>query len=438
MPPSLTLNAGDYRRHMERAARNRPAKSGWLLVLLVAGAALVVAVFTAWAMAPRSSIEPVGVDPAQWFSAGMLDRAEAFRSGQRWLYVAQIGVQFTFLLALSAGPLAGRVSAMIERPRTHPALVGLVVSAMILSALQLIALPFSLVGHERSVDVGLSTQDLGAWSLDWLLASSIFVVVGSLLLSGALWLGRRLADRWWIAGSVAVVAFAVLVTWAAPALITPLFNDYDPLEPGPARDEVTELAEAAGVDIGGVYRVDASKRTTGLNAFVDGIGSTKRVVLYDTLIDGLPADQRRSVIAHELAHAERSDLWRGLLWVAAVTPLAVLFVSVFSVRIQPGGSRSRGLPVSLPALVLAIGIALTAIQTVGNGLSRAVEWEADLRALELTDEPRALIGLQRRLAQSNLSQPDPPGWSQFLFGTHPTADERIGLGLAWERGERRK
>ncbi|MFM8792929.1 MAG: M48 family metalloprotease, partial [Solirubrobacterales bacterium] len=83
-----------------------------------------------------------------------------------------------------------------------------------------------------------------------------------------------------------------------------------------------------------------------------------------------------------------------------------------------------------------IAIAITSVQTVGNGLSRAVERKADVRSLELNGSPGALIGLQRRLAEQNLTQPDPPGWSQFLFGTHPTTDQRIGLALAWERGER--
>jgi STE24 endopeptidase len=137
-----------------------------------------------------------------------------------------------------------------------------------------------------------------------------------------------------------------------------------------------------------------------------------------------------------LAHAERNDVWRGLLWVAIVSPLAVLFVALLGDRLASGDASSRGSSASLPALVLAIALAITAIQIVGNGLSRAVEKHADVRALELTDSPRALIGLQRRLAEANLTQPDPPGWSQFLFGTHPTTDQRIGLALAWERGDR--
>ena len=387
-------------------------------------------------MSPKSGITPAGVNPAAWFDAEMLSRAEAFRTGQRWLYIGQVLVQLALLLGLVFGPLSNWIGGILTRPAKRPVLGSAVTAALILLALQLIALPFAIVGHLRAADVGLSTQSLGQWIVDWLLSTSIFVVIGTLVLLGALWLARRFGSRWWIPGTVGVIAVAVLITWAGPAVLSPIFNDYQPLETGPARSDVLRLADATGVDVGEVYRVDASRRTTGINAFVDGIGSTKRVVLYDTLISDLPADERRSVIAHELAHAERNDVWRGLLWVAIVSPLAVLFVGLLGDRLAPGGASSRGSSASLPALILAIAVAITAIQIVGNGLSRAVEKNADVRALEVTDSPRALIGLQRRLAEANLTQPDPPGWTQFLFGTHPTTDQRIGLALAWERGER--
>lgn len=421
---------------MERAARNRSAKPERWFVLGVAGAAIAVAVVAVWAMSPKPGITPIGVSPDDWFDTEMLDRAEAFRTGQRWLYIGQMLTQLAVLLGLVFGPVSHRIRAALERVAGRPVLGGALAAFSTLLALQLAGLPFAVAGHQRAVDVGLSTQGFGQWALDWLLSSLIFVAVGTLVLLGALWLARRFGSRWWIPGTAAVIAVAVLITWAGPAVLSPIFNDFQPLESGPARNDVLRLANATGVDVGGVYRVDASRRTTGINAFVDGIGSTKRVVLYDTLINDLPADERRSVIAHELAHAERNDIWRGLLWVVIVSPLAVLFVSLMSDRLASGGASSRGLPASAPALVLSIAVAITGIQIVGNGLSRAVENNADVRALELTNSPKALIGLQRRLAETNLTQPDPPDWSQFLFGTHPTTDQRIGLALAWERGDR--
>jgi STE24 endopeptidase len=192
--------------------------------------------------------------------------------------------------------------------------------------------------------------------------------------------------------------------------------------------------------VGEVYRVDASRRTTAANAYVNGIGHTKRVVLYDTLIDGFPPDQVRSVVAHELGHQAHDDIWRGLAWLAIVAPAGTFLAQALAERL---GAR-RGLadpsarpgPAALPALALSLALVSFALGSAGNALSRRVEASADAFALHETRDPAAFIALERRLAVVNLADPDPPKLLQVLFGTHPTTVERIGFGEAWERGRR--
>ena len=113
-----------------------------------------------------------------------------------------------------------------------------------------------------------------------------------------------------------------MIVYPSPVVIDPVFNKFDELPQGELRSEVLELAERAGVDVGEVYRVDASRRTTGANAYVAGLGHTKRVVLYDNLIEDFTPDEVRSVVAHELAHVKHDDVPRGLLWLALVAPPA--------------------------------------------------------------------------------------------------------------------
>jgi STE24 endopeptidase len=234
---------------------------------------------------------------------------------------------------------------------------------------------------------------------------------------------------------------ATVFTWLAPVVLAPLFNKFEPLKPGPARSDVLELGEKAGVDIGEVDRVDASRRTTGINAYVNGIGSTKQVVLYDTLIDGLARGERRAVIAHELGHVHDNDIRRGLLFVAIVTPLALIFATGLARAIarresDEGAGPEPGQPAFVPALALALAVTSFVIGIAGNQLSRSVEARADTFSLELTDDPGGVIKLQQRLAKTNRSDPDPPDLYSFVFGSHPPAIERIGTALAWERGER--
>jgi STE24 endopeptidase len=223
----------------------------------------------------------------------------------------------------------------------------------------------------------------------------------------------------------------------SPILIEPQFNDFEELPEGSElRVDVQELGRRADVEVGEVYRVDASRRSTSLNAYVAGLGPTKRVVLYDNLIDDVPRAELESVVAHELGHVAHSDIPRGIAFAALVTPLGLLSVRELSGALARRAGAESGMPAAIPALFLAIALTSFTVNVAGNQLSRKVEASADAFALRITDDPRALIELQTALAERNLSDPDPPAISRILFGTHPTTLERIGSALAWERGAR--
>jgi STE24 endopeptidase len=398
-------------------------------------AALIVAEGAAWVLRPRDVIDPVEVDEHAYFSDQEIERAQDYRSGQRLLLVGSLAAQGVVLVVLVAGrPAAAR--RLVERAGERPVLGGAAAAAGLFAAVSVAALPFEIASHERAVDVGLSVQDLGGWAADWAKATVISGVIAAAVGTGALALIRRFGARWWLPGSAAVVGIGALFTWLAPVVLAPLFNDFDKLPPGQARSDVLELADRAGVDVGEVYSVDASRRSTSLNAYVGGLGETKRVVLYDNLLESANRDERRSVVAHELGHVKGRDLGRGLLFVAISTPLALLFAYGFAGALTRRNGAEPGSPAFLPALAVSLAVTSFAVGVAGNQLSRAVEARADTFSLELTDDPQALIDLQKRLAERNLSDPDPPGVVQFLLGSHPTTVERIGEAEAWRRGER--
>jgi STE24 endopeptidase len=224
-------------------------------------------------------------------------------------------------------------------------------------------------------------------------------------------------------------------------VIEPLFNRFERLPDGRLRSQVLDLAKRSDVDVGEVYRVDASRRTTGVNAYVNGIGHTKRVVLYDNLIDKFARDQVDSVVAHELAHVRHRDVPRGLLWLAIVAPAAVLLVQRLTERIAGpdaglGARRGPANALALPAVALSVGIAQFGLGIASNALSRPVERSADAYALNLTSDPAAFIAVERRLAVDNVAEPDPPKLLSILFGTHPTTIDRIGAALTWSAQQR--
>jgi STE24 endopeptidase len=371
-------------------------------------AAVVVAEAVALLLRPRTGlVDPAPVKAASYFSPAELDRARDFRGPQLALYGGILLVQAGVLIALVRRP-----------PRLRPAAAG----ALLAVALSAAPLPLSAIARQRAVDVGLVTQSWGGWAGDVAKSLGIAAVEGAVFGAVAILLVRRLGRRWWIVGSIVVVFVGAAYTYAGPVVLDPIFNKFTELPAGPTRSDVLELADRAGLKVGKVLVVDASRRTTAANAYVTGLGSTKRVVLYDNLIKDFSRDETRLVVAHELGHVHYNDVPRGLLYLAIIAPFALFAVS-----------RLAGRDPSVPALVGALLVVAIPVTTVSNGLSRAVEQRADAYALKTTGDTKAFIGFQRRIAIKNVSDPDPPGWQTLLLGTHPTTVERIGLAITAAR-----
>jgi STE24 endopeptidase len=414
---------------MRLGARSTAVRVGGAAVIMVLAAEAAV-----WLLSPRDDPpDPVPVAESDYFSSAELDRAHDFRDPQRWLGLAGLAVEGAALIAVAFGRPA-TLRRGLERLGSRPLVGGAIAGASVALLLAVAAVPLGLVAHERAVDAGLSTQDLGSWF--WDLARSAGITAnltggGTALL---LYLVRRFPRNWWIPGSVLATGLSALFIWIAPVVLAPIFNKFEPLpESSRARADVLALAGEAGVDVGEVYRIDASRRVTSLNAFVDGIGSSKRVVLYDNLLEQAERPELRSVVAHELGHVAHDDIPRGIAYVAIVAPFGLLFTRELSLAIAGRRGVDPTAPVAVPIYMLALSLTTIVLNVPGNQLSRHIEASADNFALELTDDPRALIDLQVQLAKTNVSDPDPPGWSSALFGTHPSTVDRIGAALRFEQ-----
>jgi len=384
-------------------------------------AAVVVAEAAVLILRPRDlGPAPLPVEARAYFSQDQLEKAETFRTGQLWLYGARLLIEGGVLILLVRRP----PERLRRAGRRRPVVAGAATAAAISVALGVATLPVSAIASERARDVGLVTQGWLGWAGD--VAKS--EVIGALFAAaggGLLILGmRRFGRRWWIPGAATVVAFGVIITYAGPVVLDPVFNKFKRLPAGETRSDVLALAKRAGVDVGEVYEIDASRRTSAANAYVNGLGHTKRVVLYDNLLRDFTPAEVRLVLAHELGHVEHRDVPRGLLFLAIVAPFGMFAVARLGERFAP--RDATGTPLALPAVVLAVALVAPTITVISNQLSRAVERSADGFALELTREPETQIAFQRKIAIKNVSDPDPPDWVTFLLGTHPPTLERIG------------
>lgn len=391
-------------------------------------AAVVVAEVAVVLLRPRENgPEPVVVDARAYFSPAQVEKGQDFRQGQLALYGARLLIEGGLLVLLVRRP-----PRRLRRDFRRPVLAGAAAAAALSLVLGLAPLPIRAIARERAKDVGLVTQSWTGWLGDVAKGEAIGAAIacagGALLLLGM----RRFGPRWWAPGAVVVVAFGIAFTYAGPVVLDPVFNRFTPLPAGRARTDVLDLARRAGLRVGEVYEVDASRRTTAANAYVSGLGRTKRVVIYDNLLRDFTPAETRLVVAHELGHVRYHDVPHGLLYLAIVAPFGMLAVALLADRLAPrDGQRT---PAALPAVALAIALVSPAITVVSNQLSRAVERRADAYSLQLTSEPRSLIDFQRRIAVKNVSDVDPPAWVTFLLGTHPPTLERIGAAEAFERG----
>jgi STE24 endopeptidase len=376
-------------------------------------------------LSPREPpIEPADVDVRAYFSDEEIERGTRFARPQLGLALARSVVE---LIAL--GATVRRGPPVPVRRISQPAAGGAVVGAGLTVALATLPLPLAAVARRRAVAVGLVTQSWRGWALDLVKSTAIGAGLAAGTGSAVTVITRRYPRGWWLPAAAGSVVAGGVFAALAPVVLDPIFNDFTPLPEGQTRSDVLELAGAARVNVREVYSVDASRRTTAANAYVTGLGPTKRVVLFDTLLDRYSRDEVRVVVAHELAHVHHRDVSRSVVYGGLVAPAAALAMQRLSWALSP----ERGTAGALPALALAAALVAAPSGLIGNRLSRALERRADAYSLELSGSPDAFISFERAIAVQNVADLKPPAFVRTLLATHPSTAERIGAAVAWSR-----
>lgn len=408
-----------------------------LLSLAPPGGSPVVPATAAGAAGPQAAA--IGrPDPRRYFTEDEIARGKTYVRGRIALSAAGTALRLALLAALAFTPVAAAIRdrAMAwsgGRPWLAPALVALV----LLLALELLALPLGFyAGYLRERAFGLSTQTATAWLWDRTKAATLTLALG-VPCAGVLYaLTRRFPAGWPYLAAALGSGLVILLVALAPILIDPLFHTFRPLADPALRDRVLALARKAEIPVEGVWEVDASRRTRKGNAYFTGLGATKRIVLYDTLLRGTGPEEVELVVAHEMGHWRRAHIWKGI----ALTCLALLVGLVIVARALEGAAGLRHLRLAGPAD--PAGLALIALVAVllgllampaENAISRRFEREADLESLRLTGNPDAFIRSEVTLARSNLADVEPPEALVWLLYTHPPVMERIGMAQAFAR-----
>ncbi|SPF38848.1 Zn-dependent protease with chaperone function [Candidatus Desulfosporosinus infrequens] len=396
----------------------RRAKIGWMFLI---GLAMVFALLYL-----RSALYPGPIDPSvtKFFSLAIANKARIYNSIPRILYIIQLIVQTALLIWLLFSSVGQTFFQRIQKISRHYWLVSAISIMSIWLLFKFLSLPFSYyTGYYWQKIWGFSTQTPGAWWIEYLKNAGIELII---TLAGGLiffWLVNRLSRYWWLVCAIFFSIWLVVEYLYWPILVSPLFNHFEPLPNSAVVTMVDDLAHRAGLNVGAVLVMDASRQTTLANAYFTGVGTTKRIVIYDTLLRNYSLPEVKAVIAHEMGHWRHNDVIHGLFY-GMIGGFIVFGLLTF--LLKPWLPENSKKPLQLwAALQLALILLLFVSNPLQNAISREMELNADHFSLELTGDLPGEIQLQKDLASTSLSDLSPPSFIVWFSYSHPPALARI-------------
>lgn len=384
-----------------------------------------------------------------------LAKAIAYAAARNRLYFIAVAYGILVLAALLAWHVAPRLRNLAESATRHRILQAYIFAPLLLLLIDVLQLPLSLYSHHLSLEFEQSVQGWGSWFWDWTKGELILFALAGIaawVLYGAM---RRSPRRWWFYFWLLSVPMVIFLMFIEPLAIEPLFFKFVPLSTTqPALVAAIEKVTArAGLEIppDQMFEMIASEKLKSLNAYVTGIGASKRVVVWDNTIEKMNTGQTLFVFGHEMGHYVLGHVWIGIL--AALGGILIfLFLAYHAMRwsISRYGARWNIRDVSdwasAPVLLLALAVFGFLSEPVSSSFSRVIEHDADIYGLEVihgivpNSSTEAAQAFQI-LGEVSLDDPNPSPFIEFWLYDHPSISERVRFASAydpWEKGERPK
>jgi STE24 endopeptidase len=336
-------------------------------------------------------------------------------------------IELSLLLVLG---ISRRMRDVAARISNRPYVIAIIYVIFFTLVTAVIDLPLSYyAGFVVPHQFHLTNQTFGAWLGDGAKALMIGMVFSVIVIPIALLLIRRY-KRWWLVLWFASIPLSLFLFVIVPVIVDPVFNKFEPLKDQVLKQKLLSEASSAGIEGSRVYQVDKSKQTTTMNAYVTGLGPTKRIVLWDTLLAKMTHDEILAVMGHEMGHYVLHHVWQGLAW----TVIGSFFVLLFAQWIYERGNFERGDPASLPWLLIIISTITFLGAPIENGISRYYEHQADVFGLDLTHLNEAMASSFVKFAEDSKVNPNPSPFIEFWRYSHPSTQKRIDFVLHYKTG----
>ena len=385
-------------------------------------------------------------------SPAQAGKAVAYSRARYRLHFAAAAWAALLLVALVRLRVGPKVRDLAERVSSRRFVQAMVFVPILLGVIGLLTLPIDAARHRLSLAYGQSIQGWGSWLFDWIKGGAAGLAIALPVVWMLYGILRRSPRRWWLWFWLAMLPVIVFVVFLAPVVLDPLFFRFRPLESGAPElvPEIERVTARAGLEIprDKMYVMEASAKLRSVNAYMTGLGASKRVVVWDTTLAKMTAPQTLFVFGHEMGHYVLGHVPKTILFVAALLFVLLFLANQIARRILRGGGEGLGIRglsdwASLPLLLLFLSVGSELSLPVVNAYSRFNEHAADVYALEVVHgvvpEPsRAAAEAFQILGEINLSDPRPGPFVRFWLYSHPPIAERIAFARSydpWGRGE---
>ena len=294
----------------------------------------------------------------------------------------------------------------------------------------ILQLPLNYYQYKLSKGYGISTQEFSSWMRDNVIDFWIDLGMTVLIVSVLYWLIKKSPKKWWFFAWALTVPFSIFLMFIQPVVIDPIYNDFYPLKDKELEAKILTLAEQAGIPSEYVYEVNMSEKTNALNAYVTGIGDNSRIVLWDTTLNQLADEEILFIMAHEIGHYVKKDIYIGIAEYLLMTLIGLWLIA----KIMPWIIRRYGSILkikqmshihSLPLFLLISSVLLFFSSPLSNVVSRYQEVRADEYAMELVEDPESAVSSFQKLTKAGLSEVNPPTLVKWFRYSHPPMLERI-------------
>jgi STE24 endopeptidase len=350
------------------------------------------------------------------------------------LYFTGEAFAIVMLLFVVASRLSARLRDAASRIGRWPWVVAMVYFALLSTVTALLELPLSYyAGFVVPHQFALTHQTFPDWAVELAKGFAVNIALGAPIAALALFAIRRYR-RWWIPLWIGTLPVSIIGVVIWPLFIDPLFNQFVPLKDPVLRAELLAEASRAGIEGGRVYQVDKSKQTTTMNAYVTGLGPSKRIVMWDTLLAKMTREEVLAVMAHEMGHYVLHHLWKGLAFSFLISLIVTITLQPATERLIARYGARWGIataadPAALPLILAIVSLTMFLLSPAINGFSRHVEHQADVFGLELTHLNEPMASAFVKLTEDSKAIPNPNPFIEWWRYSHPSAAKRIAFAL---------